>query len=156
MLKPSGTKIHCVFAKEKMENYLALRLDEQDKALRDVVDELQRVQEKLGVRGFFSCLMGGMLTFFGLKTEGSVKDFQQLQSHGSMYGMFIPTFIIKCMPNVRKYSRHGSIWGMISKPVFSTLRHFLPTKFRKRSYNPSGYIKLVICSLFEPLHSKCL
>lgn len=37
-----------------MENYLALRLDEQDKALRDVVDELQRVQEKLGVRGFFS------------------------------------------------------------------------------------------------------
>eukprot|EP00434_Breviolum_minutum_P037604 symbB.v1.2.033349.t1/scaffold4132.1/size44191/2 len=30
---------------EKMENYLALRLDEQDKALRDVVDELQRVQE---------------------------------------------------------------------------------------------------------------
>lgn len=36
-----------------MENYLALRLDEQDKALRDVVDELQRVQEKLGVRGFF-------------------------------------------------------------------------------------------------------
>lgn len=54
LLKPSGTKIHCVLAKEKMENYLALRLDEQDKALRDVVDELQRVQEKLGVRGFFS------------------------------------------------------------------------------------------------------
>ena len=80
LLKPSGTKIRRVLAKEKMENYLALRLDEQDKALRDVVDELQRVQEKLGVRGFF-CLMGGMLTFFGLKTEGSVKDFQQLQSH---------------------------------------------------------------------------
>lgn len=54
LLKPSGTTIHCVLAKEKMENYLALRLDEQDKALRDVVDELQRVQEKLGVRGFFS------------------------------------------------------------------------------------------------------
>lgn len=53
LLKPSGTNIHCFLAKEKMENYLALRLDEQDKALRDVVDELQRVQEKLGVRGFF-------------------------------------------------------------------------------------------------------
>jgi len=30
---------------EKMENYLALRLDEQDKALRDVAQELQLVQE---------------------------------------------------------------------------------------------------------------
>lgn len=40
-------------AKEKMENYLALRLDEQDKALRDVAQELQLVQEKLGGQRFF-------------------------------------------------------------------------------------------------------